>query len=73
MPLGHTLTGPIKNWHELMRGVSSTVEVINGIQKVSSTSLTPYKASKKFDIKKFLDRYLMVLINTTYYAILSSS
>ena len=39
--------------------------VINVTQKVSSTSSTSYKVSKKFDIKQFLDRHLMVLINTT--------
>ena len=44
-----------------MKVVKNTVEVINEIQKVNSTGFTPYKASRKSNIKQFLN----VFVNTT--------
>ena len=38
--------------------------MINGTQKVSSSNSTPYKVGQNFDIKQFLNRHLMVIINT---------
>lgn len=63
---GVQLIKKFKNWHELMnKGIENITKVISKTQKIGSIGSTPYKANKKPDIKYFLNRHLMVPINTT--------